>query len=531
MKKIYLFLFAAILVCGIILRFYALGDVPSSLNWDEVSWGYNAYSILKTGHDEHGAFMPLSFKAFGDFKQPVYVYLASFPIGLFGLTAFAVRFPSAFLGSLTIPFVWLLVFELFRKEKSRYVVSLFSMLFFSISPWSIQFSRVAYEANVGLFFVVSGVALFLRGLNEKKYYYNYIGIALLSVSGYSYHSEKIFTPVLFIVILFWSHFTFHVRKKFLLIFFLLFFLGNIFWILDARTTARGRSVTFVSNQTQILKNSTQEMIFDSSKGDRLGLLFHNRRIVYLKKYLENYLSHFDPNQLFVTGDSARHHAFGVGILYIVSLPFILIGMITVNKKRYWLIFAWLLLAPVASALAIDAPNASRSLIFLPTWHIFEALGVVYLWFSFKKFRAWVFAVILIFYLINFAYYLHNYFAHTNIEYGIYWQAGYKEAMHEAYGYQNLGKRVIFAPSYEQPYIFYLFYTKYDPANYLSTGGSERIQGNCFSIESVYFGRCSSILSKGDIFISQNNEDGQIFEKIKDIKDERGSVAGHVYQHL
>ena len=117
MKKLYISLFIATLVVGIFLRFYRLGGIPDSLNWDEVSWGYNAYSILKTGHDEHGAFMPLSFKAFGDYKQPVYVYLTSLSVGLFGLNPFSVRFSSAFLGVLTIPFVWLLVFELFKKEK------------------------------------------------------------------------------------------------------------------------------------------------------------------------------------------------------------------------------------------------------------------------------------------------------------------------------------------------------------------------------------------------------------------------------
>jgi len=31
------------------------------LNWDEVSHGYNAYSILKTGKDEWGKTFPLIF--------------------------------------------------------------------------------------------------------------------------------------------------------------------------------------------------------------------------------------------------------------------------------------------------------------------------------------------------------------------------------------------------------------------------------------------------------------------------------------
>lgn len=531
MKKIYILLFVGILTIGIFLRFYQLGKVPNSLNWDEVSWGYNAYSILKTGHDEHGSFMPLSFKAFGDYKQPVYVYLTSLSVGLFGLTSFAVRFSSAFLGVLTIPFVWLLVFELFKREKHKYLLSLAGMFFFAVSPWSIQFSRVAYEANVGLFFVVSGVSLFLRGLNTKKYAYSYLGIILLSISGYSYHSEKIFTPLLFAAILCFSYFSFNVSKKFILIFITLFILGNSLWLIDARTTARGRSVTFFSNQTQILQNSTAEIIFDDSHNDLLGAALHNRRIVYFNKYLGNYFSHFDLNQLFITGDNARHHAFGMGIIYLVSLPFILIGLLVIDKKKYWFVFFWLLAAPAASALAVDAPNASRSLIFLPTWQIFEAIGLIYIITSQrKKFKVGLICIISALYFINFVYYAHNYFSHTNSEYGKYWQEGYRESVLEAKHYQTSGKKVMFSSKFEQPYIFYLFYTKFEPSSYILSGGSDRIREKCFSIENVYFGDCEDKISKGDIFISQSSENGEKFKKIKDVWTGTTLVGG-VYESL
>lgn len=532
MKKIYILLFVVILILGIFLRFYQLGKVPNSLNWDEVSWGYNAYSILKTGQDEHGSFMPLSFKAFGDYKQPVYVYLTSISVTLFGLTSFAVRFSSAFLGVLTIPFVWLLVFELFRKEKHKYLLSLAAMFFFAVSPWSIQFSRVAFEANVGLFFVISGVSLFLRGLNTKKYLYNYFGIALLSISGYSYHSEKIFTPLLFVALLIWSYFTFNVKKKFIIIFLFLFVLGNSLWLIDARTTARGRSVTFFSNQTQILQNSTDEIILDKAHNDTLGELFHNRRIVYFNKYLGNYLSHFELNQLFITGDNARHHAFGMGIIYLVSLPFILIGLLVIDKKRYWFVFFWFFAAPAASALAVDAPNASRSLIFLPTWQIFEAVGLIYIVTSQrKKFKIGLIYIISTLYFVNFAYYFHNYFSHTNNEYGKYWQAGYRESVLEAAKYQANGKKVVFSSKFEQPYIFYLFYTKFEPSSYISLGGSDRIGQKCFMIENVYFGNCEDKISKGDILISQSSEDSGKFRKIKDVKASDNTLVGGAYESL
>lgn len=529
-RKLYLILFSAILLLGILLRFYDLGKVPDSLNWDEVSWGYNAYSILTTARDEHGELLPLSFKAFGDYKQPVYVYLTSLSIGVFGLNDFAVRFPSAFLGSITILFVWLLIYSLFYKEKYKNNLALLGMLLFSISPWSIQFSRVAFEANVGIFFVIAGVALFLLGLNKQKVYLTLIGVALLSISCYSYHSNKIFTPILFGFLLVYAKIQNNLTKKTLTIFLLVFIILNFFWLFDARTTARGRSVTFVSNQTSILKNSAEQLIYDNDKNDLLGSMFHNRRIVYANYYFENYLKHFDPNFLFIEGDNARHHPFGMGIIYLVSIPLLIFGFVRLDLKKYWIVIVWLLLAPVASALAVDAPNASRSLVFLPTWQILEAIGLLYI-LSLKKANlrlaaVSIFAVIL---SLNFVYFVHNYFSHTNSEYGIYWQSGYKEVVTSAKEISK-GNPVFISNEYEQPYIFYLFHNRVEPMNYLRSGGSSVIAQECYSIENVYFGNCDNIKGEDDFLISPDQLADEKYQRIDEIYSIEGNLAGYVYRH-
>src|SRR3990170_1873311 len=93
---------SAIVILAFILRFYKLSSNPPGLYWDETVFGYDAYSILKTAHDHHGRFLPLFFESFGDWKLPVYHYLLVPSIAVFGLNEFAVRFPSAFLGTLTV---------------------------------------------------------------------------------------------------------------------------------------------------------------------------------------------------------------------------------------------------------------------------------------------------------------------------------------------------------------------------------------------------------------------------------------------
>ena len=90
------------LILGSFLRLWQLSSVPNGLTLDEAAICYNAYSILKTGHDEHGAFLPVIFKSFGDYKPGAYIYLTVPSVAVFGLNEFAVRFPSALAGILAI---------------------------------------------------------------------------------------------------------------------------------------------------------------------------------------------------------------------------------------------------------------------------------------------------------------------------------------------------------------------------------------------------------------------------------------------
>src|SRR3989338_992125 len=102
-----------IIIFGAVLRLWGLGGNPPGLYWDEVSLGWNAYSILKTGLDEHGRFLPIdTFFAFGDYKPPLYIYAVVPSIWIFGLNEFAVRFPSALAGTLLIVVTYLITKEL-----------------------------------------------------------------------------------------------------------------------------------------------------------------------------------------------------------------------------------------------------------------------------------------------------------------------------------------------------------------------------------------------------------------------------------
>lgn len=528
-------LFVSIILLGAILRFYALGDIPSSLDWDEVSQGYNSYSLLNTGKDEYGRFMPLTIRSFNDYKTPVYSYIDILPIKLFGLTPFAVRFPSALLGSISILLVYLLTHELFRKKQFAQQIGFLSMFLFAISPWSLQFSRTAFESNVGLFAVILGVLLFFKGINTKKTYYFFLGTLALGVSVHIAHSEKVFSFLILTCLLLYARKIFLAKKILAVMLISIYILFNLLLFLDNQSGARSKGVFFTSEQKTIEK-STRALIYDQDHNDPINALLHNRRLVYFNKFLENYLSHFDLNALFIYGDNARHHAPGMGVLYLFSLPLLLYGTFSIIKQKLYpgfFLLVWVLLAPIASAFAIDAPNLQRSIIFLPSILIIEAIGWVYAFYYLIRRKVWkiVIAIFIVLFSFNVIYFVHQYFVHTNYESAPYWQYGYNEAV-EFVTKNHSDKRTFFENNIEQGYAFYLFYTRYNPKKYLAEGGSERKEKQCFSIDRAYFGECKDVVKRGDLLISSAaTTESDKYKLIKPILYKNGERAVGIYEVL
>src|SRR3989344_2982193 len=110
------FILMLILVLATILRLPYLSRLPFGITIDEAGQGYSAYSILKTGRDEWGDFLPLNPRGFGDYKPPVMMYLLVPSIALFGLSEFAIRLPSAAAGVLTVLIIYFLVRDLFKSR-------------------------------------------------------------------------------------------------------------------------------------------------------------------------------------------------------------------------------------------------------------------------------------------------------------------------------------------------------------------------------------------------------------------------------
>src|SRR5437773_1625010 len=86
-----------ILILAFFIRVVNLSNNPPALYGDELTIVYDAYSLLQTGHDQTGAFLPLTF-SMGAGRPAGYVY-GSIPFVLFlGPTALGVRMLSVLSG-------------------------------------------------------------------------------------------------------------------------------------------------------------------------------------------------------------------------------------------------------------------------------------------------------------------------------------------------------------------------------------------------------------------------------------------------
>jgi 4-amino-4-deoxy-L-arabinose transferase-like glycosyltransferase len=101
-------LLALIFLVFIVTRVYKITTIPSSVYWDEASIGYNAFAITTDLKDEWGNFLPLHFRAFGEFKLPVYIYSVASFVKLFGLNEYSVRLPAVIYSLGTLFVVYLL---------------------------------------------------------------------------------------------------------------------------------------------------------------------------------------------------------------------------------------------------------------------------------------------------------------------------------------------------------------------------------------------------------------------------------------
>jgi 4-amino-4-deoxy-L-arabinose transferase-like glycosyltransferase len=192
------------LLAGLLLAatlfFYFAGqrtNPPGFFN-DESSISWNALLIARHGTDEHGVHFPLYYEAFGDYKNPVYVYALAGVFEVFPVSDLVARHFSAACGFLTcLALGWLG----WRISRSRSVAAM-TFLTALCTPMLFEVSRVVFE--VAIYPLVTAVFLLVVHAASRREQWGareIIGISsTLLLLLYAYSIGRLLAPLFALVL-------------------------------------------------------------------------------------------------------------------------------------------------------------------------------------------------------------------------------------------------------------------------------------------------------------------------------------------
>lgn len=454
-----------VLIFAALVRFWALDKFPPGTFGDELDVGYHAYSLLETGRDYNGNFLPTYIKSFAEYRTPLLMYVTAPSIALLGMNEWGLRAPEALFGVLGVLLLYLLVV----KTTQNKTAAIISALFLAVSPWHIQYSRATFEVSLLLALLLSGSLFFLYGL--KRYSLLFLSAVLFALTFYTYSTVNLFTPLLVILLI--AVYSPKIKKipfkaKLLpLLVFVLLSLPIVYHTLSGTAGDRFKGIS-VFNHDQII-DSINRVRADGTTGS-LERIFHNKPIAWTRAIALNYAESFSPVFLFSEGDPVRRHSLGeIGPLFWIQLPLILLGLtllLTRGRRQrkssfFWL--GWLLVAPLPASLTVGGGNhATRLILELIPLTVLTALGVVFLSsLNFKPLIKKVVLSLLVFVLfVEFILYAERYLVHYPKETWRWWQVGHKEAVLFMKEHKDEYDIIAFNQTYESSLLPFLFWWQY-----------------------------------------------------------------------
>src|SRR3972149_2623113 len=479
-----------IIAFALIVRVIGISNFPVGFTQDEASLGYDAYSLLTTGKDQWGVSWPLTFRSFGDFKMPLYSYLAIPSVALFGLNEFSTRLPGALAGTLAVLMAYLMVFELFKGSgtvKGRTLATMAAFLL-AISPWHISLSRGAFEANLTTLFIPLGIWAFLKGLERPKWML--LAAVSFGLNLFSYHAARLFPPLIFILLYFFSLRVSegnlikkigHILSRYKIFFlvFSLFFLVAFSTILFGGSGKRGADI-LISNPTDKWEAVSQRRYEATLWGlpDETSRIYSNKVTYVTNLFLQNYSSYLSPSFLFFQGAGEWSYGMipGRGVLYLFEILFVALSLIALIRKKesypLGFIFLWIILSPLPAAIT-KGPGyaANRLAVMLPAITVLSAYGF-YLFYHFikEKFtnkisRFVVLSLLGIVFLSSFLSFSEDYLFHTPYKAADSMHYGMREMVEYLSSVEGEYNEIKVSRSFSVPHISIAFYKRLNPRDY------------------------------------------------------------------
>jgi 4-amino-4-deoxy-L-arabinose transferase-like glycosyltransferase len=428
-------LFLILIILAALLRLLNLGHIPPGLYLDEVLYGLDAYSLLKTGKDIYGHFLPLALQSSGYYPPLFPYFLAPFFL-IFPLSAITVRLPVALTGIASVIIIYFLAQILVDKSDKR--TPLLAAFFLGFSPWHLHMSRVAFLNSFGIIFPLLATYLFVKAVANKSLKPSFLIIStiFLALSSHVHYGYKFFSPLLFVVLvaLWWKKIKTHKKTLILL---------SLIWLITLATnwySSRAYNALFRAQQ---LSGTSVKTIVSS----------------YLQAYSFSFLFHPGDKGL-LANPWAR------GQLPFSLLPLLIIGLFSLprlKKSSRLIILTWLLAIPLPSALAGSGTHAVRLSPLLIPLSLISALGLTKLSQSFKKPSQQNLITVLVasLFLLESLTYLRSYKQKCS-DISHRWGQPQRALINQALDQSRFFETIIFADSFNMMLAFYAFETKMDP---------------------------------------------------------------------
>jgi len=463
-------LLALCTLTSLALHVFYFGLPP--LNSDEVAHGYNAYSIMSTGRGEFGE-LPFRMASFGEQKLPMTAFLMIPGIALFGLHDWVIRLPTHFAG-VSFPILFFILTVLLTRSKRA---GLLSALFATTSPWLQVTSRHVHEGIICLWFIIVSMIASITYVRTRSIRYLMIASACAGISLWTYHVAKVYV-VIWLIGMFYEHFL-HTHKH------------RWVWVISAAICI----VPFLISELVLPTNRVGSLLFFRhplfiyaiESGRNLGgpTLFYNRYVYGLFELIQSSALYFTPQLITYLGDSNPRFGYpGVGPASLVAYVGLWLGFLSILIKQGWrklLIVMILVLISILPAVLVWQKNSmTRSLLMSITWIVLAGYGwdrsvnfmknTFYTLAGLTHARLLSMGILILIALVHLSQdiqswdtYYQSYLDQKVADYP--WQVGSKELADFVWREYPKYDQFIITKRQGQPYIYLLFYGRYNPRKY------------------------------------------------------------------
>lgn len=365
----------AIICLAILVRSFGFGQQPAGTYWDETAIWADANALVATGKDMHG--LPgwqLIFPSYGDYKMPVLIWLSAASISLFGSSAFALRFPSLLAGISTVVLTFILARQVWPKQP---LAARLAALAVAVAPWSIIFSKTAFEGHIAQALLAAAAACLL---NSKRGVGWLISATILgALATYTYFSVRFVWPAVVLAVFLFQlsryNKRFTLKQAWVVVRQALYTVGvpllgfALLLLPMVRSPFYAESNRFRLNADSILKMEDWPLISNQYReyagNTTVDRGFFHRSWLMGQELLANYADHLDWSYLFLDGDSNLRHGTGRhGLFLLIWLPALVVGFVVLWQKQPAIaagLSIWWLMALLPASVPENTPHALRSL--------------------------------------------------------------------------------------------------------------------------------------------------------------------------